>query len=268
MSFFRDTSYDRARMLDAAAMARRRGRVRQAIGFYQRVLDVEPKNPELHRRIAPLLADAHEPEQAWRSYQLAAAEFLRAGYDEKAIGVYREAARRMPRLPQTWQAVAELEASRSRCVDAKLALLEGRRHLRGRGQRRAAADLLRRALELDPSDFETRVALARLEVALGERGRALTRLEEAMPWQPERACRIRFEQLRAAPDWRRLWCWLRAAGAAARGSATSSRVPGGDVIAPRRPVTLGPRATRQHITSPPFGESHWPVTKLASSLAR
>jgi tetratricopeptide (TPR) repeat protein len=267
MGFFRDGTYDRARMLDAAAMARRRGRVRQAIGFYQRVLDVEPKNPELHRRIAPLLADAHEPDKAWHSYQLAAAEFLRAGYDEKAIGVYREATRRMPRLAQTWQALAELEAARSRCVDAKLALLEGRRHLRGRSHRRAAADLLRRALELDPSDFETRIALARLEVALGERARALTRLEEAMPWQPERACRIRFEQLRAAPDWRRTWCWLRAAASGLRSSASFGRIPGGEPIAPRRPVALAARP-RQHMTSPPFGESHWPVTKLASSLAR
>jgi tetratricopeptide (TPR) repeat protein len=266
MGLLRDDSYDRARLLDAAAMARRRGRVRQAIELYQRVLAVEPKNPELQRRIAPLFADAGEPGKAWTSYRLAADEFVAAGFVEKAIGVYREAAQRMPRAPEAWLAVAELEAARARGVDAKLALLAGRRNLRTRKHRPAAARLLRRALELDPADFDSRVDLARVEAKLGQRGLAIALLGEALLRAPLRAPRIRFEQFRIAPSGERAWRWLCALARRATGADVPAHLaPARANTAPaRRGVVLTERATaRGRSGSPPFGESHWPVAQPA-----
>lgn len=266
MGLFADNSYDRARLLDAAAIARRRGRVRQAIESYQRVLQVEPRNPELHRRIAPLFADAGELGKAWAAYRLAAGEFVAAGFADKAIGVYREAAQCMPRASEAWLALAELEAGRARIVDAKLALLSGRRNLRTRKDRPAAAKLLKRALELDPSDFDSRVDLARVEAKLGQRGEAIALLSEALLREPRRAPRIRWEQLCIAPSGERAWRWLLALARRATHSDTPAHLaPARANTAPaRRGVVLSARATAPtRSASPPLGESHWPIAQAA-----
>ena len=55
--FRRRTTYDRARILEAAARARARGKRRRAIDLYRQVLFVEPRNGDLHAKLAPLLAD-------------------------------------------------------------------------------------------------------------------------------------------------------------------------------------------------------------------
>jgi len=210
MGMFQDRSYDRARELDAAAIARRRGRVQDAIAHYERVLRAEPKNPELLRRIAPLFAQANEPDRAWNSYRAAAQEFLGAGFADKAIGVYREAAQRMPRTAIAWLSISELEQARGRIVDAKLALLTGRSHYREREDVCVAADLLRRALAIDGSDFDARLDLARCERRAGETQRALASLTAALALRPDTVKRIRWEELRAERTRARLFAWLRA----------------------------------------------------------
>jgi tetratricopeptide (TPR) repeat protein len=202
--------YDRARLLDAAARARRRGRFHEAITCYERVLKAEPENPELLRRIAPLFAQAAEPDRAWQAYRGAADAFTRTGHSDKAVGVYREAATHMPRNAVVWLSIAELERVRGRIVDAKLALLTGRGHYRKRGDACVAADLLRRALALDPSDFDARIDLARCEARAGERAAALASLAAARAVRPDLVRRIRWEELRVAPGAARVWAWLRA----------------------------------------------------------
>ena len=209
MGLLRDDSYDRAKLLDAAARARRRGRFHEAITCYERVLKAEPKNPDLLRRIAPLFAQVEEPDRAWQAYRGAADAFARQGFADKAIGVYREAAQQMPRTAVAWLAIAELERGRGRIVDAKLALLTGRGHYRQRGDWCVAADLLRRSLALDPSDFDARLDLARCEAKAGETALALESLAAALATRPDKVRRIRWRELRVQPSAGRLWAWLR-----------------------------------------------------------
>jgi tetratricopeptide (TPR) repeat protein len=210
MGLLRDDSYDRAKLLDAAARARRRNRFHEAIRCYERVLKAEPQNPELLRRIAPLFAQVAEPDRAWQAYRCAADEFARLGFTDKAVGVYRDAAARMPRTAVAWLAISELERGRGRVVDAKLALLTGRAQYRRRGDACVAADLLRRALALDPCDFDARLDLARCEKRAGETALALESLAAAHAERPDLVRRIRWEELRVEPSTARAWSWLRA----------------------------------------------------------
>jgi tetratricopeptide (TPR) repeat protein len=263
-----DDSYDRARLLDAAARARRRGRVKEAIAHYERVLHAEPDNPELLRRIAPLFAQAEEPDRAWQAYRGAADEFARAGFVDKAIGVYRDAAAQMPRTAIAWLKLSELEATRGRIVDAKLALLTGRSHYRMRADVCVAADLLRRALALDPADFDARLDLARCEARAGETERALESLAHALMLRPDCVRRIRFRELRVQPSGARLWAWLRALLStpppARSGHALLARA---NSAPERRRVVLAMRAEpRARAGSSAFGEAHWPAP--AGQLAR
>jgi len=210
MGLLRDDSYDRARLLDAAARARRRNRFHEAITCYERVLAAEPSNPELLRRIAPLFAQVAEPDRAWQAYRGAADEFARTGFADKAIGVYREAASQMPRTAVAWLAISEMERARGRIVDAKLSLLTGRAHYKQRGDACVAADLLRRALALDPSDFDARLDLARCEARAGETALALGSLAAALEVRPDAVRRIRWHELRVEPSAARVWAWLSA----------------------------------------------------------
>jgi tetratricopeptide (TPR) repeat protein len=249
VALFRDDSYDRPKLLDAAARARRRGRFHEAILCYERVLREEPRNPELLRRIAPLFAQVAEPDRAWQAYRTAADEFARTGFASKAIGVYREAANQMPRNAVAWLAISELERARGRIVDAKLALLTGRGHYRKRGDACVAADLLRRALALDPSDLEARLDLARCEARAGETALALEALATAFAARPDLVRRIRWQELRVQPSARRAWAWLRALATAPppAPNAPHVRLARANSAPERRGVVLALKVAPAHV---------------------
>ena len=117
--------YDRTRILGAAARARAKNKRRKAIALYRSVLAVERSNPELHARIAPLLAETGQRFDAWVSYQTLAQSCLRDGSTERALAVYREAAGYLPHETQVWLAMARLHLKRGKRSEAVEALLEG-----------------------------------------------------------------------------------------------------------------------------------------------
>jgi tetratricopeptide (TPR) repeat protein len=209
MAWFGGRGYDRARLLERAARARRRGRGGKAIELYGRVLEHEPTNPDLHRRLAPLLAATGRVEDALRSYRVAAGSLARRGFLDHAVGVYREAAQRLPREPEVWEALAKLELERGKPADAHLTLLRGARHLRGRRRRSEAVALLRRAHELEPQHFETGCALARALVRMGARRHAAAVLADMAIWAHGREQRrVRMRQFLLAPGLTTAWRWL------------------------------------------------------------
>ena len=81
------THFDRNRILAEAARARSRRRRRKAIALYRWVIAVEPRNPELHARVAPLLAETGQDFDAWVSYRAAAGSWVRQGLADKAIAL-------------------------------------------------------------------------------------------------------------------------------------------------------------------------------------
>lgn len=212
--FSRKRGYDRGRVLADAARAQRRGKARKALALYREVLGVEPDNVEIHRKVAPLLARTRQLPEAWASYQRAAAGLLREGLVERAIGVYREAARHLRREAGPWLAIAELELRRGRRADAVQALCTGRRELCSRALRPQAIRLLERARELEPNGFEVNFELAGLLARSGRSTRALSLLEQLAPRASGRELRrVRARQLRISPGPRALGRWLRSLAA-------------------------------------------------------
>ena len=210
MAFFQ-AGYDRDRILADAARARRRGRRRKALELYGRVLAAEPGNRELARRVAPLLAEAKRPEEAWQAWRRAAEDLARRGFVDQAIGVYREAKRYLPEEPLLWCALADLEVARGREPDAFGTLLEGCGRLRGRRHRATAIRLLEHGRRISRRHFETSFELARLLAKEGESERAARLLDELATWTTGRELRrVRLRQLRHAPTPAALWRWLRA----------------------------------------------------------
>jgi tetratricopeptide (TPR) repeat protein len=202
-------TYDRSRILADAARQQRRRRWDEAIALYRKVLEVEPANLDLQRKIASLLARARRPEEAWRCYRGAAEGLVRRGFLDQRIGALREAAEWLPRELEVWSALAALELSRGRPVDAHHTLLQGRGHFRSRSDRTKALQLLMRAHALAPEDLETGLDAARLLARCGQRARAHGLLEALARSKRGRELRsIRSLQLRVRPSPVAVWRWL------------------------------------------------------------
>jgi tetratricopeptide (TPR) repeat protein len=207
----RNKQYDRTRILAAAAKARKRRRYQKSLELYQRVLEVEPENPDVLRRVAPLLARTKRSKEAWIAYRRAAGRLVEQGFVDQAIGVYREASSYLPTEVGVWQALAGLELERKRPADAVNTLLEGRQHFRSKRLLRQCIDLLIRARKIAPSHFAVNFDLAGQLAKAGARDRAVRVLEELLAHaQRGERRRIRARLFWISPAPGTAWRWLRA----------------------------------------------------------
>jgi len=220
--FGRDCGYDRTRVLAQATRALRKRRHAKALALYRRILEHEPHNADLHRRVAPLFARTGRPVEAWASYRRAAEHLAGGGFVDQAIGVYRDACERLPRQSDAWLAVSHLEVERGRPRDAIEALKQGRRRFRSRRDRPVAMLLLRRARQIDPRDFDVSFDLAGLAVQAGLRSQADRLLDEvAAHCDRGQLRRVRRRQFALAPGLGTGWRWLRALVGAERPRSAS-----------------------------------------------
>ncbi len=220
----RRPEYDRKWLLAEAENARIRGRRRRAISFYRRILAVEPHDPNLHARVAPLLAATGKRFDAWQSYRQAAQSHLKNKNRDEALALYREATKTLPMQIGAWQWVAKLELGRGRSEAAISVLLEGRAKFRSRRRRPEAIALLREARSIDAHRIDIVLDLARLLRRSGQSPEAqwiLSQLGERMSGRDLRI--VRGAQWRIEPSLKHSWNWLRAAFAAQRSS--DSHVP-------------------------------------------
>lgn len=210
--FRRDRSYDRGRILADARRAAGRRAHAKAIALYERVRAVEPRNPDLLRRLGIQRALAGQRADAWRDCRSAAEVLAKRGFIEQAIGIHREFARHVPDEVSVWHALAELELARKRPPDAVAALLQGRRHFRSGRSQSEALSLLRRARRIDPTHFEANFDLAGLLMRGGAPVPARRILESLLPHANTRRerRRLRGRLFRLSPTPAAAWRWLAA----------------------------------------------------------
>jgi tetratricopeptide (TPR) repeat protein len=207
----RGNSYDRQRLLDRAARARGRGRLKKAVELYRQVLAVEPGNTEIHQRVAPLLARTKKPDESFQSYRIAAEKLIRGGFVQQAIGLYREAVQQLPPRRELYLAISDLELERGRKPDAIGILLEGRKQFRRRRDWSDAIVLLFRVRKLEPHHLEATLDLATLLARSGNRGHAVRLLEEqAARLRGRELRRVRARHFRLAPGFGTGSRWMRA----------------------------------------------------------
>lgn len=159
--------YDRRKLLDEAERARLRGKRKKAIAGYRKILDQEPNDAVIHGKLAPLLAQSNQREEALRSFHTAATAYSVQGFEEKALSMFLQAAEINPHDPELWLKVAEGHAKRQRKADAVAALMVGAGHSR-KTQPSVAIALLERAVGYDGLHLDATVSLAKL---LGKDGR-------------------------------------------------------------------------------------------------
>lgn len=195
-----------------ASKAIGRGKRKQAIAEYRRVLAQEPTNPVILAKLATLLAETRQLDEAGQKFRAAGKQYEGQGFPEKALAVYTQATQALPRSAELWETVSALYVERSRKADALSALLEGRTHFRRRKERPLAIRLLRGAVRIEPWHLEATLDLARLLAKSGGRAEA-DRLYQGL-CQHKRGShlrRVRGAMFRRSPTPAALWRWLRAA---------------------------------------------------------
>jgi tetratricopeptide (TPR) repeat protein len=210
--FTQRTEYDRFRILAEASHAESRGRRRKAVSLYRWMLAVEPHNTDVHMRLAPLLARTGHPFDAWTSFRAAARALVREGALERALALYEEATRELPRELDAWLERVALLRRQAREREALPVLREARHHFQRRSEWPKAIYLLRRARQIEPWDPEVVLDLARLLSRTGQIHEALLLLDRLAQRSGGRSFRrargLRFLITLGIGDG---WRWLRAA---------------------------------------------------------
>lgn len=219
--FSRRIPYDRKQLLKAAELATKKRRWRRAVVLYRQILAAERRNPEIHKRIAPLLARTRCPFEAWESFQIAVDTPEFADAPQHCAAHYAKAAKVLPKNVEAWRA---LSRARLRCQDpdaALAALLEGRKHFRKKSDRPEAIVLLRDALELDPWKPAIVMDLCRLLMRSRQSTEALFLLEalDSKVSGPVRSG-VRALIWRIDPTFGNTWRWMRSRSEAKRGGVT------------------------------------------------
>ncbi len=223
MWFKRDKPYDRFSTLAAADRAVAKGRLRKAIALYRKVLAIDPADHVTHGKMAPLLAKRRQRSEAWASFFAAREGYLSEYRLDKALSIYLQAVRCLPRQLEAWEGIAWLHCELRQPADAVMALLDGCRHFRGRKRRSQAIRLLRRIREIEPWHFEATFTLARLLTRTGEKAEAERLLNSlAVRMQGRKLRRVQGALFRMAPRAGTAWRWLCAA--VSRGGVAIPRI--------------------------------------------
>ncbi|WP_375772760.1 tetratricopeptide repeat protein [Archangium gephyra] len=216
MLFGKKAPPTRAELIVEADRARSKGKLKKAIAGYRKALELEPKDPSVHVKLAPLLARVDEGEASLKSFRTAAQVHLDMGFADKALAVYTQAAETFPAQVNLWQQVAQMNLAKGRRADAVKMLLRGRFYLRAKNERREAIALLKEALALEPTLFEPRLDLALLLSRHGLPAEAMALLEPMLKALTGAQLRqVRWTMLRVSPSLGALWRWMRASPAGA-----------------------------------------------------
>jgi tetratricopeptide (TPR) repeat protein len=207
-----DRPFDRTEELAAADVARARGRRKQAIAGYRRVLEAHPEDLTVHAKIAPLLAASGDRAGALASFRTAADGQARAGFHERALSLFIQAAEHYPDEEPLWPEIARLHLQRGRRAEAAAALTQGGWRLHLARQYPVAERVLRLALQFEPHDADAIAILARTVRAAGRRDEAVELLEGlAVRVRGRRLAAVRGLLFRTHPTFRHLWAWIRSA---------------------------------------------------------
>lgn len=207
--FRRSKPYNRAASMAAAQKAVAKGRLKRAIAEYSRILEHTPEDFEVRGKLAPLQAKRKMLDAALSNFNAAARGYELDGFVEKALSVYRQAARSLPDRPRLWEMLADLHLKRHHQADALAALCEGASHFRSRS---TGIRLLEKAHRIDPEDSDTTLELSRRLAKAGRRSEAVALLDRFARGQrglPLRRARFLLFRLRPTPP--RAWHWLQAA---------------------------------------------------------
>lgn len=202
---------DRTNRLRAAEDWRAKRKPKKAIAELRRILEVEPSDPQVHARLAPLLVMTGDAKSAIPSLRIAARDLEARGFADRAVSLHLQLADIDPRDLGAWEMASRLHVHRGRTAEAVKVLRLGARRQRGADGGGRALRLLREAVALASSDRGLLLELARSERRAGHASEARSLLDRALSISdggPGRR-QVRWVSFVLFPSLSSLWRWLR-----------------------------------------------------------
>jgi tetratricopeptide (TPR) repeat protein len=168
--------YDRGETLRMAENYRSQRRIKKAIREYEKILSVDPRDIDVHIKIAPLYIRAGRKDQAKASLRQAIAWYETKGFEDKAIATLRLALTIDRHNLAAHIDLANRYLGKGHPGDARKVLDAARKTFRGRKFLKEALAVEEMILSLAPDDFRAQVSAVRLLWKMGKRRVALDRL--------------------------------------------------------------------------------------------
>ncbi len=153
---------DRDKVARNALRYIQKGQFHKAIGEYEKVLKLDPRDIRVRLKLADLYGRVGRKREAVDVCVAVAETYAEQGFYVKAIAVYKQALRNDPESPSLWRNLGEMYAKHQLVGDALGAFKHAVDLLRGQGLNADAEDLLARMESLAPDNVAIKVHLAEL----------------------------------------------------------------------------------------------------------
>lgn len=168
--------YDRGEILRMAEKYRFQRRIGKAIQEYEKILSVDPRDADVHIKVAPLYIRTGRKGQAKESVRQAIAWYEAKGFADKAIAMQRLSLTIDRHDLAAHLDLADRYMGKGYPGDARNVLDAARKAFRGRKYLKEAIAVEEKILGLAPDDFRSQDSLVRLLWLSGKRQVALERL--------------------------------------------------------------------------------------------
>jgi tetratricopeptide (TPR) repeat protein len=153
---------NKRKVLEAARKYAQRGAQAKALTEFGRLLKLDPRDARLRLEVG----DAHRRwgnvEKAIETYSKVAEQYMKEGFDARAVAVYKQIHNLDPEAYETYEPLAELYQRMGLTAEAILALQTAADGYHKQGKKREVLDLLRKMATLDPTNTTSRIKVADL----------------------------------------------------------------------------------------------------------
>ena len=202
--------FQRNAVLREANDARGKGKRKRAVELYRQILAHDPEDFEVHGKLAQLLAEGGEIDEARKSFHAGAEGYHKKGFTDRAIALLHQAVQAVPTDVDGWLRISDLQIIRLKKADAANTLANGRKIFRKRKHLAAAAQILQAHMQLEPTRMEIVIDLAQVEKKRGNKPRSIELLESTMPGvNAFDRKKLRKALFFVAPSPRTLWRWFK-----------------------------------------------------------
>jgi tetratricopeptide (TPR) repeat protein len=169
---------NKRKILESAQKFLQKGALDKALKEYQTLLEVDPRDSGARLKLGDIHLRLGKKDDAVAAYLKVAHQFMKDGFDAKAVALFKQIAKLAPGLFEIQVPLAELYQRLGLTAEAMAALQTATEGFQKAGRKREALELLRKAAALDPTNTTSRLKIADLLRQQGMMSEALTEYDE------------------------------------------------------------------------------------------
>jgi tetratricopeptide (TPR) repeat protein len=153
---------DKRKILENARKYAQKGAQEKALKEYQKLVKLDPKDAKLRLEIGDAYRRWGKNDEALSTYQKVADQYMREGFDARAVAVYKQILALTPDFHGAYEPLAELYERMGLTSEAISALQTAADGYHKQGKKREALELLRKMATIDPTNTASRIKVAEL----------------------------------------------------------------------------------------------------------